>query len=218
MMLIAAYCWVAWKTFAIVDRYKPRLAFALLVVFIAAPLVDAIGGRVVLHSRCEKESGVVVEQRIQNVEGIRVDSGVYETSPIDWGYNFVESAGDRGLDRNLAGLVTRATRTADPKKASLEKNVPPQASYALLDTETSSKYFFHQHLAVVQVDTRREIAHFNWYRFRGGWAERLVGQFSDAGGAASVQDCSDEPIASYRRAKEMVSAALEPAPFSYSEQ
>jgi hypothetical protein len=150
---------------------------------------------------------VVVLESIQGVEGIGVGYGVYPSSPSYYGYQFVEGG---YAYKNSPWMFERAEPDPVSGQVQIKKKVIPKASYLLWDgPRQDSSYFFKTRTSVYEISTSREIASFDWFEFRGGWAERVVMAFSDAGpgAAASCGTLKDK----HEKTISMLHATLRPA-------
>jgi hypothetical protein len=79
------------------------------------------------------------------------------------------------------------------------------------DPREESFYFWSQRSKVVDRQTGQEIAHVDWYWFRGGWAERIPMAMSGAG-PGPVADCFGTDTRRLDLKRKMLHSSAEPAP------
>lgn len=189
-------------------RNLPRLAaLTVSLLLVTLPFVDAVAGRMVLKAKCNQQGSVVVLEQIPGVEGIGVGYGVFPDSPSYYGYQFVEGGYAYG---DAPWMFERAELDPISGQVQISKNVVPKANYVLLEgRRQDSTYFFQTRISVTEKSTGREIASFDWFSFRGGWAERVAMAFSDAGPgeAASCGNWKDKQ----EKSVAMLHATLQPA-------
>ncbi len=206
LFLLIAYVWLNIKLVRYVwkNLSKPTATIATLVT-LAFPFADSMIGRADLKAKCEEGSRIVVKRSIPNIEAIFLDGGITDDSPSYYGYKIIEDKGywpDQG--------VRRATESGDPKSAIIEKNAEKIAIYGL-QTEGLPKTFWlnAERYSINNRAKTDELGSFIWYSFRGGWAERVVMAFSDAG-PSRVAECGDT-TAELQKIKELLHATLQPA-------
>lgn len=208
ILVIGAYVWIAKKAVNVAWETSSRLAAFVLAIFILAPSVDAVAGRVVLKKRCARDGKIRVFERVSGVDGLRADS-VYESSPQYYGYRFIEGREFRDPD-TAQYRVDRAEREGLVGTATLLRRVQPIAKYELVEeyAKRSGYYFQSSHIAVREIDSGHELASFDWIEFRGGWAERFIASFSDAG--PGIAAACDAPSKRKSWTFEMLHQALKP--------
>ena len=167
----------------------PYKAVALLVMLLI-PTADAIYGRYKLKQMCAAEAGLKVYKVAHNVEGFMADAadGFYIQH---FGYQFTEA-------ERTHGKYYRASKQND--QIVIEDNVTPKSVYRLRlirefempNYDKNQSYYRHQE-AIESIATGEVLATYTHLAFKGGWAERFLGMFSDAG-AGNVAWCSTEPI------------------------
>lgn len=208
LVVFIAYIWLAISVGRWGYRNFPRVpALVIAVSLWMLPFVDAVVGRGVLKARCSLEGAVVVNETIREVEGIGVGYGVYEDSPKYYGYRYVEG----GHAYNSSWMFERAETDSASGRIQIKKKVSPIAEYVLREgPRQDSAYFFKTRFNVYERSSRREIAAFDWFAFRGGWVERVMMAFSDAGpGEAAACGGWKEQ---HQKTVEMLHLALQPAP------
>lgn len=184
LALIAGYIWVATK---LVKNAQPYWKKALIVIAaILIPTADAVYGRIKLRQMCEAEGGLRIYRVVEGVEGF-----MDETSSLDYwvkeqGYRFVEdrmasSGNTNRYSRQLNGSIVE------------EKHVLPKSQFQLRNVYPDMNTFFSRHGFLIQEIATGEIFSMHmWLTFNGGWAERLIAKFSDAGGG-NVARCPNAP-------------------------
>jgi len=193
LILFAGYCWITRVMIRAAFRNGDRgLGWAVLVVAILLPLVDAQLGRLVLRHKCETEGKISITESVRNVDGF----ATYSTSPdapAYYGYRFIETAPVRSSG-TVNVLVERAEIGENGKNAEVFKKVISKARYRL-DTgpRNASLFFYQTRISVREIATDRELSGFNWFDFRGGWAERVLSALSDAQ-PSSVANCGNHEV------------------------
>lgn len=208
LLLLVAYIWLARAISRLAYRILPRIAaLAVSLLLVTLPFLDAVAGRIALKAKCNHQGSVTVRQSIQGVEGIGIGYGVYPDSPSYYGYHFVEGG---YVYKNAPWMFERAEIDPVSGQVQIEKKVVPKALYVLLDgPRQDSTYFFKTRTSVTEIATGRELASFDWFRFRGGWAEQVMMAFSGAGPgeAASCGNGKDK----YEKTVSMLHTTLRPA-------
>jgi hypothetical protein len=211
LVVFIAYIWLAAASCRWAYRHCGRLiALAIALVLLALPFVDAVVGRVVLKAKCAENGSVVVNESVSGVKGIGVGYGVFPDSPAHYGYQYVEG----GHAYKAPWMYERAEHDPATGKTQIKKKVEPQAIYVLVEgPRQDSAYFFRTRTSINERLTGREIASFEWFAFRGGWAEQLAMSFSDAGPGetASCGDWNDK----HEKTVAMLHSALRPAPTTF---
>lgn len=159
------------------------------------------------------EGEIVVKDKFVEVEGISSGSDVSSDSAKYYGYMWVESAPS-------FGWVKRSMSDGPgPGPGHIVERARPLAKYELnVRRHEPSAYFRTTHYSVrtihysgTTVNDSRELSSFDWFDFRGGWAERTLMMISDAG-PRDVAQCTgrytlDEKI------REMLHRTAEPLMF-----
>lgn len=201
VLLFVGYKLVVWTG----EEFGRLASWLVLLGLLAALLVDAIVGRHHFAALCERGSQLAVLHRVANVDGIGVDRNVSPESPGYFGYKYVEGGfAYKGPDR-----IQRVEGDADGKGV-VEKGVTARSRY-LLTSEPMQKtyYFLSQRFKVVDRQTRQEMAHHDWYWFRGGWAERIPMLFSGAG-PVPVAECPGGTLGRTALTRKMLHTSVEP--------
>lgn len=208
LIVLIAYVWLAIATGRWAYRNLPRLAaLAISLLLLILPFVDAVAGRMVLKAKCNQQGSVNVLKSVSGVEGIGVGYGVFPDSPSYYGYQFIEGG---YAYKDAPWMLERAELDPVSGKTKIAKKVLPKASYLLLESpRQDSMYFFQTRTGVSERSSGREIASFDWFDFRGGWAERLVMAFSDAGPGAAAS-CGNGKY-KHERTIALLHTALRPA-------
>ena len=177
----------------------PYKAVALLVMLLI-PTADAIYGRYKLKQMCAAEAGLKVYKVAHNVDGFMNDSVPDESLVKSHGFQFSEGSGykskySRAYLRD--GNVVR------------EENIHPHSRYIVkltnLESYRGSNIFWAQFYSI-EDSTKKELLGKNTQLgFRGGWAERLLALFSDAGGGA-VAVCNSSGL----NRQELILSTLKP--------
>lgn len=208
LIVLIAYVWLAIATCRWAYRKLTRLA-ALIVslTLLTLPFVDAVAGRMMLKAKCKQHGSVVVLESISGVEGLGIGYGVFADSPSYYGYQFVEGG---YAYKDAPWMFERAEYDPTSGKVQIGKRVTPKASYLLLEgPRQDSVYFFQTRTSVREIASGREIASFKWFAFRGGWAERVMMSFSDAG-PGEVASCGNWKD-KHEKTIAMLHASLRPA-------
>jgi hypothetical protein len=184
LFFIGLYFVIAFK---VVGKFKASrykwLAVALVVLI---PSGDAVVGRLYLKYLCSKEGGLKVYRVAEHVEGFMSDTswdGDYWLK--NDGFKFSES-------RPVNGMVTRYSM--QDGKLITENRVIPKSKYRLRSLhigDTKNIYLRYQYV-LDDMQSGEVLATHTEVGFNGGWAERFLAQFSDAGGGG-VAWCTPVP-------------------------
>lgn len=184
LFLIGIYLVIAYK---VVRAFKAKRVKWLAVVILALiPTADAIVGRIYLKHLCATEGGLKVNRVVEGVQGYMDYRGIREDSVKAYKYQFIESTTSPGkfyrYSRKNGNIV-------------LEMNITPKSLYEVRfkrmgqgDVYTRSIY------DVADMSTGEILAAYTEIGFGGGWAERFLAKFSDAGSGVvawcgpSIQD------------------------------
>ncbi|MDP3608618.1 MAG: hypothetical protein Q8R74_06035 [Methylophilus sp.] len=191
LFLLGFYCAL---TLLALIYIKPFWAKAIvLILALLIPSADALYGRIKLKQMCAAEAGLKVYKVAHNVEGFMDDYREYWI--LEGNYKYSE-------DYPINGTVTRYSM--HDGKVVREKKVSPQSQYrvsAKYIGSTKDRYLRHQFtVESIQGDvlaTDTQIA------FNGGWAEKLLAAFSDAGGG-TVEWCTNTDISPLIRHQKLV--------------
>lgn len=147
-----------------------RLVALLAVVVI--PTADALWGRYVKLPRLCKDAGLKVYAKASKEGGLML-STADDYLLTKYGFPFVE-----GVD-GARKVYRRSMRDGQP---ALEANVQPLAKYRLRATELwPAQGFEGTSYRIEEIESGRPVGEFATYAFTGGWAERLLSQFTDSG-------------------------------------
>ena len=199
LVLIGLYIGVAvW----VVRRQKStRNKIIALVIALLIPSADAIIGRIYLQHLCDTEGGLKVYRVVEGVDGF-MDTRFSDGDDY-WirkhGYQFTEYAPIDGKVVRLSnknGQVVRETAVEPISKYQFRSSYLSGVIGKLEDvTETS--------------DGKERLATYKTFVFQGGWAERFLSHFSDAGGPSNVARCGTESIYhEIQKSQETVSSSL----------
>ena len=186
LVIFCGYIWLAIKLVRITLRWQSwskTIAAILLVALL--PFVDAVAGRALLQHKCKTDGQISIQERVSNVEGIALQYGVFESSPSDYGYNYIEG----GLTYKAPWMLERIKSDGLGNVSNIEKNIELKSKY-MLDEKSldDSTYFYKKRISIKEITSGRELAGFNWFSFRGGWVEKIAMAFSGAG-PSSVAEC-----------------------------
>jgi len=184
LFFIGLYVSVAYWTFKRFERSGFRWLVLALAVLI--PSGDAVVGRLYLKHLCAEEGGLKVYRVVEHVDGF-TDAN-FTNGDGYWvrehGYQFLEYA-------PVNWLVTRYSKK-DGQIIRQEK-VVPQSHYRVRSVHMGREEPYSRSIDLVEtVDGKEVLATYTAIAFKGGWAERLVAQFSDAG-AGNVAFCASSP-------------------------
>jgi hypothetical protein len=183
--------YVVWGIFIVLIgwRYRSWLGGALAaLIVIALPFTDALIGRAILKGMCAKSGNVSSPDKVVEIKCLGVQYGVYKDSPAYYGFRCIEG----GHTDKSSLMYERAEVGEDGTTVEIRKNVQPTARYVLhrtasLEGPYAPFYFFRERTTIREIETGRELAGYDWFLFRGGWAERLLMSFSDAGPSPVAQ-------------------------------
>lgn len=194
VFFIGLYIAIAYWLFKRFDGSNFRWLVVALAVLI--PSSDAIVGRLYLKHLCAAEGGLKVYRVVEHVDGFMGDGSHSDYWVKEHGYQFAE-------DRPVNGMTTRYFKQNE--HIAQEINVPPQSQYRVRSEYVGSlrdRYLRH----VFQVETipnSETLATDTQIAFNGGWAERFIALFSDAGGG-TVAWCTNTELDSVVRHRRLV--------------
>ena len=118
------------------------------------------------------------------------------------GYQFAESYPEDGR-------VTRYSKQGE--QIVKEENVVPKSQYRLrsLDSGSIRNMYLRDRYVIDDVKSGEVLARDTQIAFNGGWAERFLAQFSDAGGG-TVAWCTNTELDPVIRHRRIVSNTLKP--------
>lgn len=185
--------------FAVVGKFKvSRYKWLMVALVILIPSGDAIVGRVYLKYLCAKEGGLKVHRVVDHVEGFMDDGSHSDYWIKEYGYQFSEN-------RPTNGMTTRYSKQNG--QILREDNVIPRSKYRVSSTFGNTKDIYLRSQFVVDTLKGEVLATDTQIAFNGGWAERFLAQFSDAGGG-TVAWCTNAELYPEIRQRKMVSATL----------
>jgi hypothetical protein len=161
----------------------------VLLAALLIPTADAMYGRYKLQQKCATEAGLKVYKVVHNVKGFM---GYADEAMITKnGYSFVESERTRGkyyrISLNNGNIV-------------INENVTPKSIYRyrlIRDFEmpnyNKNQTYSRTERVIENIATGEVLATYTHLAFTGGWVERLLATFSDAG-PGNVAWCSTEPF------------------------
>lgn len=184
LALIAGYIWGATKLVKSAQPYWRKALIALAAILI--PTADAVYGRIKLKQMCEAEAGLKINRVVEHVDGFRDETSSRDYWVKEHGYRFIE---DRVASR---GTTNRYSRKLDGSIVE-EKHVLPKSQFQLRNVYPDKNAFFSRHgFLIEEIATGEILSIHTWLAFNGGWAERLIANFSDAGGG-NVARCPNAP-------------------------
>lgn len=182
-----------------VIKTKPLWAKGLvLLAALLIPTADAVYGRYQLKQICAVEAGLKVYRVVEHVEGFMEQLGT-DYWVRNGGYKFSE-------DFPLNGTATRYSKRDG--QIIQDNRVAPKSQYRVRSIrigETKDTYLRSQF--VVDTIQGEILATDTQIAFNGGWAERFLAQFSDAGGGA-VAWCTNAELDPVIRHRKMVVSTL----------
>lgn len=184
LVVIGLYIFIVYNVVRLV-KYRWHKAVALVIV-ILIPTADAIYGRIKLKSMCDAEAGLKINRVVEHVDGF-----MDETSSLDF---WVKEQGYRFTEGRLTsdGKTNRYSRQADGHITE-EKHKLPESQFRLRNVYPAKNALFSRHgFLIEEIATGETLSMHIWLTFNGGWAERFLAWFSDAGGG-NVARCPDAP-------------------------
>lgn len=187
-----AVLFLMWSYFALTVSalilIRPIWAKGLvLVLALLIPTADAVYGRYKLKQMCEAEAGLKVYKVVHGVEGFMASTADAD-SLNKYGYQFMEGANPPHYYRF----------SKQNGKIVIEENIMPKSKYRLLQTRGDDKSVYRRSQYLIEdISTGEILATDTRLTFKGGWAERFLAQFSDAG-IGNVAWCSDNPYPEIR--------------------
>ncbi len=201
-------------------RVKIITNILICIFFIALPFLDAKVGRIMLDKKCQNDSNISIFYSVSNVEGIGVRGGVFKSSPKYYGYRFVEGGFSHvykyvgnTFTSDFQYMFARAEVDKDGNEMKIQKGIVPKVKYMLDEKLTKkSTYFIKERISIIEIKTGRELSGFNWYSFRGGWAERFLMIFTGAGSKRSFKNCGGYEL-KRNKTIELLHRTLKPSSF-----
>lgn len=194
IFFIALYLVIAFK---VVRKFKAsRYKWLVVALIVLIPSGDAMVGRVYLKYLCAEDGGLKVYRVAEHVEGFMDDYRDYWVK--EGKYQFSE-------DFSTNGKVTRYSNQNG--QIVREDNVLPRSQYRVSSTFGNTKDIYLRSQFVVETLQGEILATDTLIAFNGGWAERFLAQFSDAGGGA-VAWCSNMELNPLVRHEKLVTTVL----------
>ena len=152
-------------------KYKIVVLLAVLLI----PTADAIYGRIKLNQMCEADGGLRIYKQPHNIEGYMTDFDQADDYAVKKGiFKFSESEEHLGVCTRVSMQNGELVYEKDVKPISKYK--PHFGKFVTLD----GSYFYRD--SIVETYPEGEVvARDRAYFFKGGWAERFLGGFADAG-------------------------------------
>jgi hypothetical protein len=187
LLIVIAYLGVATWLALRAGTWRRRA----LVIAVAAllPTLDAAIGRMVVRHLCARDGGLQVYRVVENVEGVMglaPDKATLERT----GFRFVE------IDRPSSDpgrVVRRIERLPDGELAETFDSKPRARLGYRLNTVSRrmlTMLYGYQDSQVVDLSSGEVVGRYRQFMGATGWAERLLGAFTDAGGP-SLEFCPD---------------------------
>jgi len=172
----------------------------VIAVLVLIPSGDAVVGRLYLKHLCAEEGGLKVYRVAEHVEGFMDDGSHSNYWVKERGYQFAEN-------RLSNEMTTRYSKQNE--QIIREDKVLPQSQYRVRLQHMGSvqdRYLRNMYL-VENIPNGEILAKDTQIAFNGGWAERFLVQFSDAGGG-SVAWCSNTELDPFARHERLVTTIL----------
>lgn len=155
-------------------KYKIVVLLAVLLV----PTADAIYGRIKLNQMCEADGGLKVYKQPHDMEGYMTSNEHADDYLVKNGvFKFSESEENHGLSTRVS---------MQNGELMYEKDVKPISKYKtyLGDSVRLDNSYGYADSYVETYPEDEIIARDRAYYFKGGWAERFLGSFADAGSSS----------------------------------
>lgn len=197
LFFVALYLVVAFK---VIGKFKAsRYKWPIVALIVLIPSGDAVVGRLYLKHLCAEEGGLKVYRVVEHVQGFMDDGSHSDYWIKEHDYQFSE-------DRLTNGMTTRYSK----KNGQIvqENSVVPQSLYRVSSKHIgNTKNIYLRSQFVVDTPQGEVLATDTQIAFNGGWAERFLAQFSDAGGG-TVAWCNNTELDPVIRHRRMVSSVL----------
>ncbi len=178
LLLIGLYIGVA--VWAVRRQKSTRNKVIALVIALLIPSADAIIGRIYLQHLCDTEGGLKVYRVVEGVEGFMEQGATTDYWVKNYGYQFTES-------KTSTGNNYRFSRQNG--KIIVEENIVPKSKYLVKFESRGADNLFGRSVYLIEEINSKELLAIDFaIFFGGGWAERFLAQFSDAG-AGNVAFC-----------------------------
>jgi hypothetical protein len=191
IVVVALYVFIAYKIVEAVER--KWLKAMMMVSALLIPTADAIYGRIKLKHMCEAEAGLKVYRVVGHVDGFMAGTAFSDYWVKEHGYLFAE-------DKPLYGTKTSRYTLESSGEIKVEKDVLPKSQYRLRQNDFGEKEAYgHSQYLIEEIPSGEILATDTQVTFHGGWAERFLAKFSDAGGG-NVAWCFNHPYPEVREA------------------
>lgn len=197
LALLVLYGFLAMMVFNAAKTTSTKVIALLLILLI--PTADAAYGRIKLQQMCKAEGGLKVYRVAHNVEGFADDNaGDYYVK--QHGYQFAEKLPTNGL------TVRWSQRNAE---VVVEENVTAKSKYRVYFKRIGwiNDNYLREQDVVEEIANNEILAIDTQIAFNGGWAERLVALFSDAGGG-TVAWCDNVASDHWQRKVKLILTTL----------
>ena len=177
LLLIGFY--IAGASWVVKSQKSGRAKIIALVIALLIPSADAILGRIYLQHLCDTEGGLKVYRVVEGVEGFMVQGGTDGYWVKEHGYQFVE--GEASSDDYYRFILKEGQLV-------VEEHVSPKSEFRVRFENINSDSIYGRDVhSIESIDGNEVIATNTEIFFSGGWAERFLAQFSDAGGGNAAQ-------------------------------
>ena len=198
LALLGFYVFLAIILFKIAKTTSTKVIAVLLILL--TPTADAIYGRAKLQQMCKAEGGLKVYREAHNVEGFMYESND-ERLMTQYGYQFIEIdeyPGESEYEAKRLGLKKYTRLFNNNGQIEREVGVIYKSKYrvktrnlnyhpTIIDEKRPYDRFQD---SIEEIESNEILATDTQIAFNGGWAERLIALFSDAGGS-SVAWCNN---------------------------
>jgi hypothetical protein len=192
LFLLALMSGYVWAIVMLCKRARPYWAKALIVVIaVLIPTADAVYGRIKLRQMCKIEGGLHIYREVENVEGLYFPSPIKQKGKSLWleqgdrgGYQYIEGQDMNGKYARLSLLPNGEQRYED--------GIILISKYAYsndFNKVYKNDTFFRINQFIQTRDTGEILSRFTNIRYAGGWFERFIGAFSDAGVGGAGENC-----------------------------
>lgn len=156
----------------IVIKSTGRWRLAALLAVVLIPTADALWGRYVMLPRLCKDAGLRVYGKASKEDGLML-STADDYWLTKYGFSFVEGVDGSGR------VYRRSLRAGQPV---LEENVQSRARYVSSSVQLQpSPTFVGTAYRLEERSSGTLLGELVTYAYLGGWAERLLGSFTDSG-------------------------------------
>lgn len=170
-------------TIVAIIKAKPLWAKGLvLLAALIIPTADAVYGRYKLKQMCATEAGLKVYRVAHGVEGFMADS-TDEFMLKKYGFEFIEG---ESSPRKYYRFSKQNGQIV------IEENITPKSEYRVRSYHDELGLYLKYKQDVVAIQSGEKLAEHSEIGFKGGWAERFLAAFSDAGGGV-VKWCTPLP-------------------------